>query len=113
MTGDGLKKRTLKRQAAIAGVAQTELGKTPGRSAMDLNAEAALLAVEDAGMRMDDVDGLLVFGSRADDHMRYQALVAEHLGMPRKRFTDVTKTGGASSASAVRTASALIATGQC
>jgi acetyl-CoA acetyltransferase len=107
-----MSERTLKRRAAITGVAQTELGKTPGKSAMDLNAEAALAAVADAGIGMHDVDGLLVFGSRADDHMRYQALVAEHLGMPLKRFTDVTKTGGASSASAVRTAAALIATGQ-
>ncbi|MDO8210119.1 hypothetical protein [Conexibacter sp. CPCC 206217] len=105
--------RTLKRRAAITGAAQTKLGRTPGKSAMDLNAEAAKAAVADAGMGMHDVDGLLVFGSRADDHMRYQALVAEHLGMPKKRFTDVTKTGGASSASAVRTATSLIATGQC
>jgi acetyl-CoA acetyltransferase len=104
---------SLKRRAAILGVAQTSLAPQPERSAMDLNAEAALGAVADAGLRMEDVDGLLVFGSRADDHMRYQALVAEHLGLPRKRFTDVTKTGGASSAGAVRTAAALIATGQC
>jgi acetyl-CoA acetyltransferase len=108
-----MSERTLKRRAVITGVAQTKLGKTPGKSAMDLNAEAALAATADAGIGMHDVDGLLVFGSRADDHMRYQALVAEHLGMPLKRFTDVTKTGGASSASAVRTAAALIATGQC
>jgi acetyl-CoA acetyltransferase len=105
--------RTLKRSAAIMGVAQTPLGKLPGRSAMDLNAAVAKVAVADAGLRMEDVDGLLVFGSRADDHMRYQALVAEHLALPKKRFTDVTKTGGASSASAVRMASSLIATGQC
>jgi acetyl-CoA acetyltransferase len=105
--------RTLKRKAAIMGVGQTAVGKLPGRSAMDLNADVAVEAVADAGLRMEDVDGLMVFGSRADDHMRYQALVAEHLGLPKKRFTDVTKTGGASSASAVRTAAALIATGQC
>ena len=105
--------RTLKGAAAILGAAQTALGVVPGRSAMDLNAEVAKAAVADAGLRLEDVDGLLVFGSRADEHMRYQALVAEHLAMRKKRFTDVTKTGGASSASAVRTAAALVATGQC
>jgi acetyl-CoA acetyltransferase len=104
---------SLQGEAAIVGVGQTRLGKVPGRSAMDLNAEAATAAISDAGMSFDDVDGLIVFGSRADDHTRYQALVAEHLGMRLKHFTDVTKTGGASSASAVRVASALIATGQC
>jgi acetyl-CoA acetyltransferase len=105
--------RTLKRAGAIMGVSHTKLGVVPGVTAMDLNAEAAVAAVADAGLRMEDVDGLMVFGSRADDHMRYQALAAEHLGLPKKRFTDVTKTGGASSASAVRTATALVATGQC
>jgi acetyl-CoA acetyltransferase len=105
--------RSLRGAAAIAGVAHTQLGTTPGKSAMELNCEAALAAVADAGVGIDEVDGLIVFGSRADDHTRYQALVAEHLGMRLKRYTDVTKTGGASSASAVRTASALIATGQC
>lgn len=103
----------LRGAAAISGIAETALGLVPGRSAMQLNAEAALGAVADAGMSMDDVDGLLVFGSRADDHSRFQALVAEHLGLPLKRYTDQTKTGGASSASAVRTAASLIATGQC
>ena len=100
-------------QAAITGVAQTALGKVPGKSSMELNAEAALLALNDAGMTPEDVDGLIVFGSRADDHVRYQAMVAEHLGMPVKRYTDVTKTGGASSAGALRTSASLIATGQC
>ena len=72
--------RSLKGEAAIVGVGQTPLGKVPGRSAMDLNAEAATNAIADAGLSFDDVDGLIVFGSRADDHTRYQALVAEHWG---------------------------------
>ena len=104
---------TLKGAAAIVGIGETALGTLPGRSSMQLNAEAALLAVEDAGMGLGDVDGLIVFGSRADDHSRFQALVAEHLGMPLKHYTDVTKTGGASAAGAVRAAAAMIATGQC
>jgi acetyl-CoA acetyltransferase len=100
-------------KTAIVGVSQTQIGRVPGKSAMELNAEAALAALADAGMRPDDVDGLLVFGARADDHVRYQALVAEHLGLPAKRFTDVTKTGGASSAGAVRMSAAMVASGQC
>jgi acetyl-CoA acetyltransferase len=104
---------TLKGAASIVGIGETLLGRVPGRSSTDLNAEAATAAVADAGLNFADVDGLLVFGSRADDHPRYQALLAEHLGMRLKHFTDVTKTGGASSASAVRMAASLIATGQC
>lgn len=104
---------TLAGKAAVVGIGQTKLGRVPGKSAMELNAQAAMAALADAGLRPDDVDGLLVFGSRADDHVRYQALMAEHLGLPVKRWTDVTKTGGASSAGAVRTSAAMIATGQC
>jgi len=105
--------RDLYGEAAIAGVGQTALGKVPGMSAMELNAQAAMLALNDAGMSPADIDGLIVFGSRADDHVRCQAMVAEHLGLPVKRYTVVTKTGGASAAGALRTSAALIATGQC
>lgn len=47
-------------RAAIAGVGVTDVGKVYGRSATDFAAEAARLAVEDAGLSMSDVDGLLV-----------------------------------------------------
>jgi acetyl-CoA acetyltransferase len=103
----------LRGAAAIVGIGETELGHLPGSNVMDLCAQSARLALDDAGMKKDDVDGLIVFGSRVEDHTRFQALVAEHLGMPLKHYTDVTKTGGASSASAVRTAASLIATDQC
>ncbi|KPM52123.1 sterol carrier protein [Frankia sp. CcI49] len=51
---------TADRTAAIAGLGMTELGKVYGRSARGLAAEAVRLAVTDAGLRLGDVDGLLV-----------------------------------------------------
>ena len=66
-----------------------------------------VLCIEDAGIAKDDIDGLIVFGSRVEDHTRFQALLAEHLGMPKKHYTDVTKTGGTSSASAIAAIDAL------
>ncbi len=104
---------SLRGAAAITGIGETALGHLPGSNVMDLCAESARLCIEDAGIDKDQVDGLIAFGSRVEDHTRFQALLAEHLGMPAKHYTDVTKTGGASSASAVRTAASLIATGQC
>ncbi|MFQ5698508.1 MAG: thiolase family protein [Myxococcota bacterium] len=47
------------RQAIIAGVGHTEFGKLEGRSAWQLEAEAAAAAVADAGLSPSDVDGLL------------------------------------------------------
>jgi acetyl-CoA acetyltransferase len=47
-------------QAAIAGLGMTELGKVYGRSPRRFAAEAVRRAVADAGLALDDVDGLLV-----------------------------------------------------
>jgi len=47
-------------KAAIAGLGMTETGKVYGRSAAQFAADAVRLAVADAGLTLDDVDGLLV-----------------------------------------------------
>jgi acetyl-CoA acetyltransferase len=47
------------RRAVIAGVGHTPFGRFPDRTAWDLEAEAAALAVADAGLERADVDGLL------------------------------------------------------
>jgi acetyl-CoA acetyltransferase len=53
--------------AAIAGLGITELGKVYGRSATSLAADAVRLAVADAGLRLRDVDGLLVSRGMSQD----------------------------------------------
>ena len=53
--------------AAIAGLGITELGKVYGRSATSLAADAVRLAVADAGLRLGDVDGLLVSHGMSQD----------------------------------------------
>lgn len=47
-------------RAAIAGLGMTALGRVAGRTAPGLAAEALGCAVEDAGLSLDDLDGLLV-----------------------------------------------------
>jgi acetyl-CoA acetyltransferase len=49
----------MSQRAVIAGVGHTRFGRLPARSAFDLEAEAAALAVEDAGLSPAEVDGLL------------------------------------------------------
>lgn len=51
---------SLKDRYAIVGAALTRFGKIPGVSAMSFTLQAIKLAVEDAGLSRDDVDGLLV-----------------------------------------------------
>lgn len=48
------------RRPVIAGLGLTEVGKVFGRTASQLAADAARLAVADAGLTLADVDGLLV-----------------------------------------------------
>jgi acetyl-CoA acetyltransferase len=48
-------------RAALAGSAWTEVSKGSGRSEGDLALEACLLAVEDAGLTLDDVDGIATY----------------------------------------------------
>lgn len=53
--------------AAVVGLGITELGKVYGRSSTALAAEAVRLAVSDAGLRLGDLDGLLVSGGVKKD----------------------------------------------
>jgi acetyl-CoA acetyltransferase len=46
--------------AAIAGLGLTEVGKVYGRTSFDLASEAVRTAVLDAGLTIEDIDGLLV-----------------------------------------------------
>ena len=51
---------TVKGNLAIVGLGITEMGKIYGRPAGDFAAEAMALALEDAGLTKNDVDGLLI-----------------------------------------------------
>jgi acetyl-CoA acetyltransferase len=76
--------------AAIAGVAESSLGVT-GKSILELQAEATLAALDDAGLALHDVDGLFTNGAGQFSASQ----VAEYLGI-HPRWTDSTMAGGAS-----------------
>src|SRR5215211_6255258 len=62
-------------RAAIVGLGITETGKVYGRTARDFAADAARRAVADAGLTLDDVDGLLLSnGVTAVSQIQYAAL---------------------------------------
>lgn len=94
------------RKVAIVGAAETEkLGKLPHLSRLGLHAEAARLALADAGLRMREVDG--IFSSVADPNE-----LSEYLGI-LPRYIDGTNVGGCSTIIQVRHAAAAIAAGYC
>lgn len=92
--------------AAIVGVGQTDLSKNSGRSVTRLAIEAALLALEDAGLKASDIDGFIPYmiGPPSED------LIAG-LGLTDVRFTAVTHMGGASPVAGLRTAALAVESG--
>jgi acetyl-CoA acetyltransferase len=52
---------TFERRAVISGVGQSQIGRQIDRSGFQLTIDAILAAVDDAGLTLDDIDGLAMF----------------------------------------------------
>jgi acetyl-CoA acetyltransferase len=73
---------TLRGAAAIVGVGELKPERTrPGRDAMSLLAEAAYLAIQDAGLAKRDIDGLIFDEGMIGSGSGYCAKMAEHMGI--------------------------------
>jgi acetyl-CoA acetyltransferase len=99
--------RTLENRAAIAGIGQTEFSKASGRSELQLACESVKAALDDAGLRPADVDGLVTFTMDSSDEIE----VARNLGIDTLRFFTRVPYGGGAAAGAVMQAAMAIATG--
>lgn len=95
--------------AAIVGAATFGVGEAPGYTPNDLAAIAALSALEQANVRLKDVDGLFVCTS--NDALSGLG-VSEYLGI-RPGFTDNNRTGGSAFMSHVTAAALALNTGYC
>ena len=85
--------RDLRDTCAIVGIGNSRLGTVPGVSSLDLIVEAMRNALDDAGLKASDVDGILCRGP--DDVYSHHQMVGERLGINAKFSTTVTN-GGAS-----------------
>lgn len=56
-----MERTELKNRYAIAGVGYTPQGKVPGRTQASFYLEAGINAIKDAGLRKEDVDGLILY----------------------------------------------------
>ena len=93
---------------AIVGVAESDLGVVPGRTAVDLAVQAALAAAEDAGILVSEIDG--VFTCNLSRFSPVQ--LSEHLGLT-PRVLDGTLVGGSSFEMHLAHACAAISAGHC
>jgi acetyl-CoA acetyltransferase len=96
------------RVAAVAGVAESDLGETD-KTALQLQAQAAVAALDDAGLQLRDVDGVFSAGGDAYGPSMH---IAEYLGIT-PRYTDGTNIGGASFVAHAGHARAAIKEGLC
>ena len=101
------------RQIAIVGIGETQLGRVPDKTSWELYCEAAEMALEDAGLTREEIDGLLTCGSLVEPHSHHHIGFGEHLGIPVVRFSDTLHTGGAAAAAGLQIAGAAIMAGLC
>jgi acetyl-CoA acetyltransferase len=103
----------LSRKASITGISELPPQKDGrGLRTLDLLAQAARLAIEDAGLLKSDIDGLLVTPPSEDTAFMWPAQVAEYLQIFPASLNMV-ELGGASAAGCVNRAALLVAAGIC
>ena len=101
---------TLKNKVAIVGVGESDIGKVPHLSGLGLNAQACKRALDDAGLRPSDVDGLLTAYSFTESYTMLGSSLCEYMGM-RPRMCTSMVAGGASPGIMLRHAAQAIASG--
>lgn len=99
---------TLTRKAAIVGVAESDCGIVPDKTAMELMAQATQRALDDAGLQKNDIDGLFCTFMVGMPTAR----LAEYLQI-QPIYSDSTSAGGASFEMHIQHAAAAIAAGLC
>lgn len=96
----------------ISGAAGTRAGKLPGSSCLGLHLEAALAAIEDAGLQPSDIDGVLCAYSFTQPHLMLASWFSEYAGLTPNVCLAV-QAGGASAAAMVMQAASLVQSGAC
>jgi acetyl-CoA acetyltransferase len=102
-------KKSLRGKSAIVGTGYYGLGSAPGFTPMDLIAGATARALEDGGLKMQDIDGIC---GGTFYHMFPTSSIAEYLGI-RPKWSDCDQTGGSSFLSHFMQATMAIDAGIC
>jgi acetyl-CoA acetyltransferase len=98
---------TLKNEAAIVGIGQTEFSKNSGRSELQLACEATAAAIKDAGLQPSDIDGMTTFTMDTSDEIE----IARAVGIKELTFFSRTPHGGGAAIGVMHQAAMAVATG--
>ncbi|MBM4761832.1 thiolase [Bacillus sp. B15-48] len=103
---------SLRGKVAIVGAADTEVGIVPHMSATQLCVEAGLRAMADAGIKKEQIDGLITCNSFAEPYMYHAEAIAEYMQIFPKVCLGV-NTGGGTTFSVIHHAASAILSGMC
>jgi acetyl-CoA acetyltransferase len=99
-------------KAIISGVHDTKMGAMPESTCMTLHTEAGLGAIEDAGLKVSDIDGLLAAYSFTSPQLMLGSVFAEYVGMQPKVSASISM-GGVTAGLQIAQAVALVESGMC
>lgn len=98
---------------AIVGIGETEQGRLPDKSSLQLHSEATLLALEDAGLKKEDIDGVVTAFSFVDQTFMHCTTFSEYFGLsPKWSFASIAMGGSTAAWMAIQAAYAINA-GYC
>jgi acetyl-CoA acetyltransferase len=101
---------TLKDRTAVVGVGSTPYYKRGGslpQTPMEMACKATFLALEDAGLSVDDLDGFALYSTAPVD----PGAMAAMMGVPEVRFAATLTSGGGGAAGSLGLAAAAIVSG--
>jgi len=98
---------TLKDQAAIVGIGQTDFSKNSGRSELQLACEAVSAAIDDAGLEPGQIDGMTSFTLDSSDEVE----IARAVGCGDLTFFSRIGYGGGAAVAVIHQAAMAVATG--
>ncbi|AHG64137.1 thiolase C-terminal domain-containing protein [Advenella mimigardefordensis] len=105
------KQHSLKNKVAIVGVGESDIGRVPNMTGLGLNAQAAKRALDDAGLAVSDIDGVLTAYSFTEPYFMLGSVICEYLGL-KPRYNASMVVGGASPAAMLKHAAEAIVAGQ-
>jgi acetyl-CoA acetyltransferase len=98
----------IRNRTAIAGVGQTEFSKDSGRSTLHMALEAILDALDDAGLKPKDIDGVVRMSANDDV---FEIDLLRSLGLSNLRFFAEIPHGGGAACGTVACAAGAVAGG--
>jgi acetyl-CoA acetyltransferase len=101
----------IKDKTAIAGIGWSTFSRNSGTTVMNLAARASLMAIDDAGLKPTDIDGIVTYFWRPDTPGPRELAIA--LGLERCNYELFAQLGGGWACAAVMSAAMAVHAGIC